>query len=298
MYLTTGTWGAEIFYTTNGDTPTAATGQLYGGPVNLKETTTIKAIAVKNGMATSDVFSVVFTKKAAVVTPKAAAPTATPVGGTFKDSVTVTLSTETAGAEIYYTTNGNAPTAAYGTRYTGPLVLKQTTTLKAIAVKSGMTDSDIFTATWSKQTVTETATKPARYSVSFAAVGGAFKDGKAARTLRIIKGNALGLHYAPVRKGYEFLGWYTKKTGGTRVPVSQTINKTTTLYAHWVRLGKVNTGSLKLNLGAKAWGRIIGQYVSGTKVRVYSRTGDWYKVEVGDKAGYMHRDYIRLASLK
>ena len=55
--------GATIHYTLDGSTPTASTGTVYSGPVTLTETTTVKAIAVKDGV-TSNVTSRVYTKSA------------------------------------------------------------------------------------------------------------------------------------------------------------------------------------------------------------------------------------------
>lgn len=53
--------GAEIRYTTDGSTPTATSGTVYSGPVTLTETTTVKAVAVKDGV-TSSVTSRTYTK--------------------------------------------------------------------------------------------------------------------------------------------------------------------------------------------------------------------------------------------
>lgn len=52
--------GAEIRYTTNGTTPTASS-TLYSAPITLTATTTVKAIALKNGL-NSSVATKVFTK--------------------------------------------------------------------------------------------------------------------------------------------------------------------------------------------------------------------------------------------
>ena len=52
--------GAEIRYTTNGTTPTASS-SLYSSPLTLTSTTTVKAIALKNGL-NSSVATKVFTK--------------------------------------------------------------------------------------------------------------------------------------------------------------------------------------------------------------------------------------------
>ena len=58
----------------------------------------------------------------------------------FEESTSVTMSAES-GAEIRYTTDGSAPTATSGTVYSGPITLTETTTVKAIAIKNGVTSS-------------------------------------------------------------------------------------------------------------------------------------------------------------
>lgn len=59
----------------------------------------------------------------------------------------LTMSDATVGADIYYTTDGNAPSST-STKYTDALSLDQTTTVKAIAVKNGMEDSDVVGFTY------------------------------------------------------------------------------------------------------------------------------------------------------
>lgn len=58
----------------------------------------------------------------------------------FTESTEVTMSAE-AGASIYYTLDGSTPTAETGTVYSGPVTLTKTTTVKAVAVKDGVTSS-------------------------------------------------------------------------------------------------------------------------------------------------------------
>lgn len=67
----------------------------------------------------------------------------------FFNSTTVSISTETDGASIYYTTDGSEPTAE-SNAYTEAFTIAATTTVKAIAVKDGMTDSYVVSATFTK----------------------------------------------------------------------------------------------------------------------------------------------------
>jgi len=93
-------------------------------------------------------------------------PVAAPNGGTFTQSQSVSLTCDTEGAAIYYTLDGADP-AQDGILYAEPLTLAATTTLKAIAVKAGMTNSAELTAVFtrnptrrSQPTASNTATVP------------------------------------------------------------------------------------------------------------------------------------------
>jgi hypothetical protein len=78
----------------------------------------------------------------------AATPTFSPAPGTYSSStVSVSLADSTPGAAIYYTTNGVAPTTS-ATRYSSPLTLSANTTIQAIAVASGYTNSAVASATY------------------------------------------------------------------------------------------------------------------------------------------------------
>jgi hypothetical protein len=62
----------------------------------------------------------------------------------------VTISDATPGATIYYTEDGTTPTAS-STPYTGPISVAATTTIQAIAVASGFTNSAVASATYTIQ---------------------------------------------------------------------------------------------------------------------------------------------------
>ncbi len=78
-------------------------------------------------------------------TTKVAMPTFSPAAGTYSEVQNVEITTATDGATIYYTTDGTDPDAT-STEYTAAIPVAQTMTIKAIAVKEGMTDSEIATA--------------------------------------------------------------------------------------------------------------------------------------------------------
>ena len=128
------TAGATIHYTTNGSTPTTGS-PTYSSPIPVAVTTTIKAIAVKAGLANSQVRSGTFYIGSPVATP-----TFSPPEGLYGSAQTVSILCATAGATIHYTMDGSTPTAASPT-YSTPIYILGTTTFRAFAVKAGMFDS-------------------------------------------------------------------------------------------------------------------------------------------------------------
>jgi len=83
-----------------------------------------------------------------VITAKDTSGAVIPAGGRFNGTLTVTLQDATTGAQIYYTLDGTTPSAA-STLYNGqPFTCAATTTVKAMAVLSGNTNSGIASATY------------------------------------------------------------------------------------------------------------------------------------------------------
>ncbi len=136
---------ASIYYTTDGTNPTTNSTEYNSEskPV-ITSAQTFKAIAAKsgNGYITSDVATASYT-----LLEPAATPTFSPAAGTYTWAQNVTISTTTADATIYYTTDGSNPTTS-SAKYTGAISISETTTIKAIAVKSGLANSSVAEATY------------------------------------------------------------------------------------------------------------------------------------------------------
>jgi len=79
------------------------------------------------------------------ITAQVATPVPSVAAGTHSGTQTVALTCSTADADIYYTTNGLTPTDA-DDDYTTPLSIEESTMLKAIAVKAGMSNSEVMEA--------------------------------------------------------------------------------------------------------------------------------------------------------
>lgn len=69
-------------------------------------------------------------------------PAALPVGGVVTSGTQVTLTSGTVSAAVHYTTDGSDPTTS-STLYTRPITITSDTTIKAIAVKAGSTNSSV-----------------------------------------------------------------------------------------------------------------------------------------------------------
>jgi hypothetical protein len=79
------------------------------------------------------------------ITAQVATPVPSVAAGTHAGTQTVALTCSTAGATIYYTTNGLTPTDA-DDEYSAPLSIAASTMLKAIAVKTDLADSAVMEA--------------------------------------------------------------------------------------------------------------------------------------------------------
>jgi len=132
--LTTQTDGADIYYTTDGTIPSESAA-LYAEPIEITETTTIKAVAVKNGMENSKPVT------GKITVSKVEDIDSSLSSGEVERGTVITLKSATSGTSIYYTTDGSEPTIS-GIKYTGAVVIASDVTIKAIAVKDGYISSN------------------------------------------------------------------------------------------------------------------------------------------------------------
>ena len=135
------------------DTTTPASGSydprvLAEQSVTLNGTVTCPSNIDANGVTLTTTITVTISAAGIVGTP-----TFAPVAGTYTENQTVTLSSSTDGATIYYTTDGTTPTTGSHV-YSGAISVTGTagqsisTTIKAIAVKDGMQTSSVASATY------------------------------------------------------------------------------------------------------------------------------------------------------
>ncbi|MFA7056221.1 MAG: chitobiase/beta-hexosaminidase C-terminal domain-containing protein [Candidatus Cloacimonadales bacterium] len=131
------TTGATIYYTLDGNDPTTSS-DVYNAPFTLTENKTVKAIAVKANFENSTIAQADY-----VITVET--PTFSPTAGTYNGSVEVTISSDTENATIHYTLDGTDPTITSAV-YNTPFTLTENKTVKAIAVKANLDNSEIAQA--------------------------------------------------------------------------------------------------------------------------------------------------------
>jgi hypothetical protein len=121
------TGNTGIYYTTNGSIPTTSSA-CYSVPLLINPGTTLKAIVARVGYPQSEVTTQTY------MYPPASTPTFTPGGRRINGPTSVTISSATAGASIYYTLDGSEPTTS-NIAYSNPATVMVTggQTLKAIA---------------------------------------------------------------------------------------------------------------------------------------------------------------------
>lgn len=138
-------------------------------------------------------------------------------GGT--NAFTITCSDS--GAQIYYTMDGNTSTAS-SAKYTAPVTLTETKTINAIAVKSGLKDSEMATREMKIHTVT--------FDLNNGGSGTAPQDQKVRNGEKVTKPTG-----DPTHTDNTFKWWYLSSDNATNAFdfENKTITSNTTLKAKW-----------------------------------------------------------------
>ncbi|HOD42249.1 MAG TPA: FN3 associated domain-containing protein, partial [Candidatus Wallbacteria bacterium] len=130
----------------DGTVPSFTNGMVYTAPIVIMEPVTLKAVVINDGMQDSAVVSGFYDVNiVGPVLENAAPPVFYPQGGKYSNynRFQVKIIAQAKGAKIIYTTDGTTPSASNGVVYSEPITLAQSTTLKAVAVKENMLDSEV-----------------------------------------------------------------------------------------------------------------------------------------------------------
>jgi len=139
--LQTATSGATIRYTQDGGEPTLFSPSYSGVPVSVNFTQTLKAKAFKVDSTPSATATGNYSLDIGTVQT----PLITPGTGAYGSIQTVTMTSGTPGATIYYTLTGVDPTTS-DSPYTAPITISRSLRLKAKAFKDGTPPSGVAVA--------------------------------------------------------------------------------------------------------------------------------------------------------
>ena len=135
------TSGAQIFYTTDGSTPTVNSA-LYKGPITVTASETVTAIASATGYLQGAAVAATYSS-----TANAANPVFSLAGGSYNGSQTLTITDSSPGAIIYYTVDGTTPTTT-SARYTKAITVPVSETVTAFATAPGLLPSATASVTF------------------------------------------------------------------------------------------------------------------------------------------------------
>lgn len=130
----------DIYYTLDETEPDSKS-DIYTEPIQITQAATIKAITVSKEGAESDVATFAYT-----FAEQAVAPVFSIKSGEVESGTMLTITSDTPGAAIYYTTDGQIPDLNNPKNlyiYSGAITLNKPVNIKAMAVKDRMTNSEV-----------------------------------------------------------------------------------------------------------------------------------------------------------
>ena len=284
---------ATIYYTTDGSTPTTGS-QLYSAPFIISSTTTVNAIAVATGYTQSAQGSASYTYSP-TVPPVAATPTFTPTSGTsFSSTLSVSIADTTPSASIYYTADGSTPTTS-SQLYSAPFTISATTTLNAIAIATGYTQSAQGSASYTYSPVTsgtpasdefnETSLNTAVWQVS-APVGGsaALSNGELVIT---VPGGSNHDAAVPALDAVQVIQSISNVNFDVAVKIDSTLSAASKYYGQGLMVegDAKNYIRFEVNAGGTSVGLSLGTIIAGV---------DTAKVRISPFSSYAVPTYLRM----
>ena len=127
------------------------------------------------------------------------------------------------------------------------------------------------------------------YPVTFNPNGGTVSTASKVVTI----GSTYGTLPTPTRTGYDFDGWYTQKTGGTKVDENTTVTTAAnhTLYAHWHLTPADPPYNVKLTMDATGvYGERIYHRVSASSNTNHTTERTWYACDENGDNGTLLTD--------
>lgn len=190
--------------------------------------------------------------------------------------VSVTLSSATPGADIYYTTDGNEPSASFSRsyHYTESFLVNSDMTVKAVAVCDGLKDSEVAAA----------AVNGKQYTVKFDTQGG-----DKVSSLKVWPQETVKKPDNPKRKDYQFMGWYSNPGCTAKWNFSDKVTGNMTLYAKWTKVKVKNTSIKKLK-------KRSGRKLEVTIRKVSEAKG--YQIRYSTKSSMKSAKKVQTASAK
>lgn len=222
--LSTVTKDSDIYYTTDGTTPTVKSNK-YKKEISINKTSTLKAISVKNGVVSKDVMSIDYTIKK--VSSGGGGGSSRPSTPTYTVSFDLNYEGATAAPANQSIRSGNKATEPTAPEREGYIFLGWSTSENEEILfdfTSAVTSSITLYALWANGSSGDT------YSVTFI-----LNDGSAG-AYEMQRVPAYG--YAtkpedPERELYEFTGWYTEEEAINEFDFNTRITSDLVLFAGW-----------------------------------------------------------------
>ena len=161
-----------------------------------------------------------------------------------------------------------------------------------VASSTIVRSSVTFYAHWTAEEPSPVDEPVTTYTVKFNANGGSVSP----TSRKVASGTAVGSLPKATRKGYTLKGWYTKKSGGTKIKSTTKVKKSITYYAQWtankykIKFDK-NGGKGTMKTLSATYGKSVTLTSNAFKKSKYKFTG-WAKKK-GGKVSYKNKAKVK-----